>query len=169
MKARILAATAVVALALIAQTKAETSIAVTSSAFESGSMIPLRFTCKGENESPPLAFKGIPAAAKSLALIIDDPDAPGGVFSHWLVWNIDPSAKQIPVNTVPVGAAQGQNDFGKPGYGGPCPPSLHRYFFRIFALDKKLDLKSGAKRSALDGAMAGHVIGRGELTARFGR
>ena len=96
MKAGILAATAMAASALIAQTKAESSLTVTSSAFESGSMIPVRFTCKGENESPPLAFKGIPAGAKSLVLIIDDPDAPGGVFSHWLVWNIDPSVKQIP-------------------------------------------------------------------------
>jgi hypothetical protein len=169
MKAWIFARTAIVALGFIAQTKAQASIAVTSSAFKAGSMIPVQFTCKGANQNPPLEVNGVPAGAKSLALIIDDPDAPGGVFSHWLVWNIDPAAKQIPANSVPPGAAQGENDFGKPGYGGPCPPSLHRYFFRIFALDKKLDLRSGAKRSALDGAMTGHVIGRGELLARFGR
>jgi Raf kinase inhibitor-like YbhB/YbcL family protein len=118
--------------------------------------------------NPPLQLSDIPAGAKSLVLIVDDPDAPGGLFTHWLVWNIDPATTHVGEKSVPPGAAQGVNDFGNSGYGGPCPPSgTHRYFFRLFALDQKLDLKSGAKRSALERALAGHVLARGELMGRF--
>jgi hypothetical protein len=169
MKVLVFAGALVMAFSFVAQTKGQATIAVSSPAFKSGSMIPARFTCKGANQSPPLEFNGLPTGAKSLVLIVDDPDAPGGVFSHWLLWNLNPSTRQIAGNSVPAGATQGENDFGKPGYGGPCPPSLHRYFFRVFALDTKLDLKTGAKRSSLDSAMSGHIIGRGELMARFGR
>ncbi len=148
----------------------EAHLAVSSSAFSSGGMIPSQFTCKGANQNPPLQFQGIPRNAKSLALIVDDPDAPGGTFTHWLVWNIEPATHQIAAGSAPTGAVQGENDFGKPGYGGPCPPSgVHRYVFHLLALDRKLDLKAGAKRSALDRAIAGHVIGKGELMGRFGR
>jgi Raf kinase inhibitor-like YbhB/YbcL family protein len=109
----------------------------------------------------------VPGNAKSLAIIVDDPDAPGGLFTHWLVWNIDAKATEIAENSAPAGAAQGTNDFGKRGYAGPCPPSgTHRYFFKVFALDTKLALNSGAKRAALDDAMRGHVIARGELMGR---
>lgn len=133
-------------------------------------MIPEQFTCKGANQNPPLQFQGIPASAKSLVLIVDDPDAPGGTFNHWLLWNIAPTSNKIAANTVPAGAREGENDFGKTGYGGPCPPSgVHRYVFHLLALDRKLDLNAGAKRSALDQAIAGHVVGRGELMGRFGR
>ena len=100
-------------------------------------------------------------------MIVDDPDAPGGLFNHWLLWNIAPATSQIAEKSIPAGAAQGTNDFGKTAYGGPCPPSgTHRYYFRVFALDQKLDLKSGAKRAALDRALHGHVVARGEMMAR---
>jgi Raf kinase inhibitor-like YbhB/YbcL family protein len=146
---------------------APAKIAVTSSAFQSGGKIPDQFTCKGADVNPPLQWKGIPAGAKSLALIVDDPDAPGALFSHWIVWNIDPAISQFSEKSVPAGAIEGTNDFGKIGYGGPCPPSgTHRYFFRIIALDGKLDLKSGAKRHELDKAIASHSLARGELMGR---
>jgi Raf kinase inhibitor-like YbhB/YbcL family protein len=147
---------------------APAQISVTSSAFESGGVIPAQFTCKGADHNPPLRLEGVPREAKSLVLIVDDPDAPGGLFSHWLVWNIDPGATEISAKAVPAGAAQGTNDFGKAGYNGPCPPSgTHRYYFRVFALDRKLDLQSGAKRSALESALKNHVLARGELMGRF--
>jgi Raf kinase inhibitor-like YbhB/YbcL family protein len=146
----------------------ESKISVSSSAFHSGESIPARFTCKGANVNPPLEFQNIPSNAKSLALIVDDPDAPSGLFTHWLVWNIASTAGQIAEKSMPPGAVQGTNGFGKSGYGGPCPPSgTHRYFFRVLALDRMLDLKSGAKRAELDKAIAGHVVARGELMGRF--
>jgi Raf kinase inhibitor-like YbhB/YbcL family protein len=146
------------------------NITVTSRAFQSGGTIPDKFTCKGANQNPPLQFAGVPPGAKSLVLIVEDPDAPDGLFSHWLLWNIDPATTQIAEKSVPPGASQGQNNFGNSSYGGPCPPSgSHRYFFRLFALDRKVDLKPGAKRSALDKTMAGHVLGRGQLMGRYGR
>jgi Raf kinase inhibitor-like YbhB/YbcL family protein len=158
------------AMAVVHESSAQgVQIALSSPAFQAGRMIPAQFTCKGANHNPPLQFQGIPANAKSLVLIVDDPDAPGGTFNHWLAWNIAPNTKEIAANSVPAGAAQGKNDFGKIGYGGPCPPSLHGYFFRVFALDKTIDLKSGASRSALDQAIAGHILARGELMGRFGR
>jgi len=146
---------------------ASAQIAVTSSVFSSGGTIPAQFTCKGANHNPPLQLQNIPKNAKSLVLIVDDPDAPGGTFNHWLMWNLDPAISQIGQATEPTGAVQGTNDFGNLGYGGPCPPSgTHRYYFRIFALDRKLDLRAGAKRSALEGAMKGHILARGELIGR---
>jgi Raf kinase inhibitor-like YbhB/YbcL family protein len=149
---------------------APSRINVSSAAFQGRGTIPDRFTCKGANTNPPLQFEGIPKNARSLVLIMDDPDAPGGLFNHWLVWNIAPATSQIAENSVPTGATQGTNDFGKTGYDGPCPPSgTHRYYFRVFALDQKLDLKSGAKRAALDRALHGHVVARGELMARCSR
>jgi Raf kinase inhibitor-like YbhB/YbcL family protein len=151
---------------VIAQTSLA-QISVSSSAFQAGGTIPAQFTCKGVDQNPPLQFQGTLKEAKSLVLIVDDPDAPSGLFTHWLVWNIDPGAKQIGENSVPAGAVQGTNDFGKTGYGGPCPPSgIHRYYFRLFALDRKLDLKPGAKRAAVDRALKNHVLARGELMAR---
>ncbi len=147
----------------------EAQITVRSSAFASGGNIPAQFTCKGANTNPPLEFQGIPKGTKSLALIVDDPDAPGGLFTHWVIWNIDPAATQIAETILPRGAIEGANDFGHRGYAGPCPPSgTHRYFFRLFALDQTLDLNAGAKRSALEHAMKGHTVGQGELMGRFG-
>jgi len=116
-----------------------------------------------------LQISDVPPEAKSLVLIVDDPDAPSGLFTHWVVWNISPQISSISEGSTPKGV-QGTNDFGKSGYGGPCPPSgAHRYYFKIFALDRELDLPSGAKRSRLDAAMKGHVVGQGELMGRYER
>ncbi|MGZ5003165.1 MAG: YbhB/YbcL family Raf kinase inhibitor-like protein [Chthoniobacterales bacterium] len=157
-------------IAIASRSLAADAISLSSVAFKSGEKIPEKFTCKGANVNPPLQFPGVPAEARSLALIVDDPDAPSGLFTHWLVWNIDPTTRKIGEKSVPSGAVQGTNDFGKSGYGGPCPPSgTHRYFFRLIALDQKLELKSGAKRSDLDKAIAGHIVARGDLMARFTR
>lgn len=145
-------------------------VTVNSSAFSSNGKIPNNFTCEGANVNPPLRFNGIPANAKSLVLIVDDPDAPGGLFTHWLVWNINPTVRQIPPGSVPAGGVQGTNDFGHPAYGGPCPPTgTHRYRFQVIAVDCKLDLRQGAKRPELDNAMTGHQLARGALTATYSR
>jgi len=142
---------------------------ITSSAFQQGGSIPSKFTCDGADTSPPLQIQEIPPPAKSLALIADDPDAPGGLFTHWIVWNISPQTSTIAEGSAPKGVP-GTNDFGKSGYGGPCPPSgTHRYFFKVFALDRELDLPAGGKRSQLDAAMKGHVIAQGELMGRYSR
>jgi Raf kinase inhibitor-like YbhB/YbcL family protein len=146
----------------------EAQITVRSSAFASGGNIPAQFSCKGANTNPPLQFQGIPKEAKSLALIVEDMDAPGGGFTHWLVWNIDPGTTEIAQKSVPPGASEGTNDFGKTGYGGPCPPSgTHRYYFRLLAVNQKLDLKPGADRPALERALGKQVIAIGELVGRF--
>jgi Raf kinase inhibitor-like YbhB/YbcL family protein len=147
---------------------AASTISITSPAFQAGGDIPAKFTCNGTNVSPKLQISGVPNEAKSLVLIVDDPDAPRGLFTHWIVWNIDPKATQIAENSAPAGAVQGTSDFGKRNYGGPCPPSgTHRYFFKMFALDTKLDLKPSARRAELDAAMHGHVLAQGELMARY--
>jgi len=141
---------------------------ITSPAFQEGGIIPDKFAKKGENVNPPLRIEDIPARAKSLVLIVDDPDAPIGLFTHWLVWNIDPKTTEIAGNSVPQGATQGTNDYPGRGYDGPQPPSgTHRYYFRIFALDNTLDLSAGAKRKELDRAVNGHVIAQGEYMGRF--
>lgn len=143
---------------------------ITSPAFKEGGVIPERFSKNGQNVSPELRIEGMPAEAKSLALIVDDPDAPVGLFTHWLVWNIDPKTTAIAEGSAPGAAVQGKNDFGEIGYGGPQPPSgTHRYFFKIFALDRALDLKPGAKRREVDAAMKGHVIAQGQTMGRYSK
>jgi Raf kinase inhibitor-like YbhB/YbcL family protein len=140
------------------------NIKVFSSAFESNGTIPRKYTCKGEDINPPLVFEGIPEESDSLVLIMDDPDAPMKTFTHWIVWNIEPIAK-IEEDSIP--GVEGINDFRKIGYGGPCPPSgTHRYFFRIYALDKQLELKAGASRKELENTMIGHIIAEGELMGK---
>ena len=142
---------------------------ITSSAFQQGANIPSKFSCDGPNTSPPLQISDVPGEAKSVVLIVDDPDAPSGLFTHWAVWNISPQTSTIAEGSTPKGV-HGTNDFGKSGYGGPCPPSgAHRYYFNIFALDRELDLPVGAKRSQLDAAMKGHVIAQGELMGRYAK
>ena len=142
---------------------------ITTSAFQEGGNIPSKFSCDGADTSPPLQIADVPSGAKSLVLIVDDPDAPSGLFTHWTVWNIPPQTSSIAEGSTPNGV-QGTSDFGKSGYGGPCPPSgTHRYYFKIFALDRELDLPSGAKRGQLDAAMKGHVIAQGELMGRYSR
>ena len=170
MRKPIISGAVVILLAVIASFAAGGArIKVTSSAFQEGGNIPSKFTCDGSDTSPPLQITGIPSEAKSLVLIADDPDAPSGLFTHWLVWNIPPQTNSIAEGSAPKGV-QGTNDFGKSGYKGPCPPpGTHRYSFKIFALDRELDLRSGTKRSQVDAAMKGHVIAQGELVGRYAR
>jgi Raf kinase inhibitor-like YbhB/YbcL family protein len=145
------------------------TLKITSPAFHEGGNIPSKFTCDGSDISPPLQIAGVPPGAKSLVLIADDPDAPGGLFTHWLVWNIPAQTNSIAESTAPKGI-QGANDFGKSGYRGPCPPpGTHRYSFKILALDRELDLHGGAKRSQVDAAIKGHVIAQGELVGHYER
>jgi Raf kinase inhibitor-like YbhB/YbcL family protein len=143
---------------------------ISSSAFQEGGTIPEKFSKNGQNVSPELRIEGVPADAKALAIIVDDPDAPVGLFTHWLVWNIDPKTDRIAQGSAPNGSVQGKNDFGDIGYGGPQPPSgTHRYYFKIFALDGALDLKPGAKRKDLDAAMKGHIVAQGQLMAKYSK
>ena len=165
----IVAPTLAVALAIVSFGSGGAKIKITSSAFQEGGNIPLNFTCDGGDTSPPLQIAEVPSGAKSLALVVDDPDAPSGLFTHWMVWNMSPRTSAIAEASTPKGI-HGTNDFGKSGYGGPCPPSgTHRYYFKIFALDRELDLPPGTKRSQLDAAMKGHVVAQGELMARYSR
>lgn len=143
---------------------------ISSPAFENNAHIPDTYTCKGRNISPPLLIGSIPAAARSLALILEDPDAPSGIFVHWVMWNITPGTKEISENSSPRGSQQGLNDFRKNGYIGPCPPSgTHRYFFRIYALDTLLNLHSAATRKDLEKAMKGHILDQASVTGLFKR
>lgn len=152
------------------------NITVTSSAFKEGTPIPPKYTCSGENLSPPLSWNGIPTAAKSLALISDDPDAPVGTWVHWVVYNIPPSRNGLeegvpPKPELPGVALQGKNDFRKIGYGGPCPPpgKQHRYFFKLYALDIELDLPAGISKGDLEKAMQGHILAQGQLIGTYQR
>jgi len=146
------------------------ALKLSSPAFAHFGRIPARHTCDGADTSPPLRIDGVPKETKSLALVVDDPDAPRGTWVHWVVWNIDPATREIPEGGVPPKALQGRNDFGTLRYGGPCPPSgTHRYFFRLFALDAVLSLAPGAGKEALERAMAGHILGRAELVGLYAR
>ena len=141
---------------------------IASSAFQNGAEIPSKYSRDGGNANPPLHIEGTPSNTKSLVLIVDDPDAPVGSFTHWVVWNIDPTTKEIPEKSKPQGAVEGTNDYPMVGYGGPQPPSgTHYYYFKIFALDKVLDLRVGAKRRELEKEMEGHVIAQAELMGRY--
>ena len=146
-----------------------------SPVFAAGQPIPARFTCDGEDISPALEWSGVPASAKSLALICDDPDAPAGTWVHWVVYNLPADDMGLIENTPATdkltgGGLQGKNDFGKIGYGGPCPPSgTHRYFFKLYTLDTELDLKPGATKSDLLKAMEGHIVAQGELMGTYSR
>jgi Raf kinase inhibitor-like YbhB/YbcL family protein len=142
-----------------------TGLLISSPAFNHEESIPSKYTCEGENISPPIRISGIPKQAKSLALVVEDPDATDGVFDHWILWNIPPE-ERIPEKSVP--GIPGKNSYGKMQYSGPCPPSgTHRYYFRIFALDIDLNLKAGANKKALQEAMKGHVILEGELMGLY--
>ena len=140
---------------------------IESSEFKHGEAIPPVFTCQGDDKSPPLKISDVPAEAKSLVLIVDDPDAPGGTWVHWLVWNIPPDTGVFDQNHVPNGAVQGKNSWGRAGYGGPCPPSgTHRYFFKLYALDDMLPLSS-ADVQQLEKAMKPHIIEQCELMGTY--
>ena len=146
-----------------------------SPAFSEGSPIPTKHTCDGKDVSPPLSWTGIPAGAKSLALTCDDPDAPSGLWVHWVVFDLPPSAAGLPegVPTTPEiagGGRQGKNDFRKLGWGGPCPPGgTHRYVFTLHALDATLGLPSGVTRAELLAAMSDHALGQATLTGTYSR
>ena len=143
------------------------TIALTSRAFENGADIPEKYTCNGDNLNPDLRIADLPEDTQSLALIMEDPDAPKGVFDHWLEWNI-PVTDQIRENTNP--GISGVNGTGKTGYHGPCPPSgVHRYFFHVYALDTALDLPGHSSREALENAMQDHILAKGTLMGRYGK
>jgi len=143
----------------------EVEMKITSSDFENNGHIPPKFTCQGEDINPPLLIDGIPEGTKTLALIVDDPDAPMGTWIHWVVFNI-PVVSKIEENTIP--GKQGSNDFGRKDYGGPCPPSgTHRYFFKIYALDSKLNLEEGTSKQELEKGMQGHILDNAELIGLY--
>lgn len=140
---------------------------VTSPAFQHLDPLPAKYTCEGANINPPLDIAGIPAEAKSLALIIDDPDAALTTFVHWIVWNI-PVMAHLKENSIP--GEEGRNDFRKQHYGGPCPPSgTHHYFFKVYALDTMLDLPPDTKKKQLLKAMEGHILAKGEMIGMYKR
>lgn len=147
------------------------SLTLTSSVFLHNTNIPAAYTCEGEDKNPPLDISGVPQTAKSLALIVDDPDAPVGTWDHWILWNIAPDTKRIDQGQLPAGAVQGMNDFKKTNYGGPCPPpgKPHRYFFKLYALDESLDLTSSSTKQDLEKAMEGHILTRAELIGLYQR
>ena len=141
---------------------------IQSAAFEHNQSIPRKFTCDGDNVNPPLAFSGVPEGTKGLALIMDDPDAPRGLWVHWTVWNILPQTTEILENSRFEGAIEGTTSFGKPGYGGPCPPDReHRYFFKLYALDTVLSLDKSSTKEELERAMEGHILSRTELIGLY--
>ena len=149
---------------------------LTSSAFKEGAPIPAKHTCDSTNVSPELKWTGIPAGTKSLALIADDPDAPVGIWVHWVLYDLPPTVSELPeglprTQYIHAGAKQGLNDFKQLGYGGPCPPpgKAHRYFFKLYALDKQLELKPGILKKDLEAAMQGHIIGQSQLMGTYQR
>jgi Raf kinase inhibitor-like YbhB/YbcL family protein len=147
----------------------ETAIAtlhISSAAFKHHDFIPALYTCEGENINPSLKIDKLPEGMEYFALIVDDPDAPQGVFTHWVVWNIPPS-HQVEENSL-TGGVEGLNDYGKHKYMGPCPPQgTHRYFFKVYALDRKLDLDVTSKKEDLERAMQGHILAYGELIGLY--
>jgi Raf kinase inhibitor-like YbhB/YbcL family protein len=152
------------------------SIDLTSTAFQDGQTIPRQCTADGKDISPPLKWSNPPAITKSFALICEDPDAPRGTWTHWLLFNLPPSSRELTeglptLDALPDGSRQGTNDFGKVGYGGPAPPpgKPHRYLFRIYALDRELDLSPQATRQQLLDAMSKHVLAQGQLIGTYGR
>lgn len=144
-----------------------TPLHISSTAFQHNGHIPSRFTCDGGNINPALEIGNLPAACKSIAIIVEDPDAPGGIFDHWLIWNISPGAK---ITEHFSSGIEGTNSFGKTHYGGPCPPNgTHRYYFNVYALNSLLPLKAGASKPALVKAMKGHILASGVLMGTYSR
>ena len=152
------------------------TVVLKSTAFQEGQPIPKQYTGDGEDASPPLTWSGVPDATKSQALICEDPDAPRGTWTHWVLFNLPAEARELPEKvpareTLPDGSVQGKNDFKKIGYGGPAPPPgmPHRYYFKLYALDTRPDPKPGATRQQLLTAMSGHIVGQGQLMGTYGR
>lgn len=145
---------------------------ITSTAFNNGEIIPAKYTCDGDDISPPLAWSGIPPATKSIALICDDPDATNGTWTHWVLYNIPPTSSALPenVHTFPSGTKVGVNSWPRKSYGGPCPPSgVHRYFFKLFALDTTLNLHDKITSDQLQAAMVGHILDKAILLGKYQR
>jgi Raf kinase inhibitor-like YbhB/YbcL family protein len=146
----------------------EIQMKITSQAFSDGGKIPDKYTMYGDNVIPPLHLEDVPEKARSLALVVEDPDAPKGTFNHWILFNMDPRTRDIKENCVPVMATQGRNDFGEVEYDGPKPPSgEHRYFFKAYALDAMLPLTRGTRRQDLEREMKDHVLDRATLMAKY--
>jgi len=151
------------------------AITITSAAFTEGGMIPREYTCDGKDISPPLAWTGAPEGTRSLAIICDDPDAPMGTWVHWVLFNVPATADELPQGIPPDrilenGARHGINDFGKLGYGGPCPPGgTHRYYFKVYALDTDLTQDPGIAKAELLKSMEGHILAEGQLMGRYKR
>ena len=147
-------------------------IAVTSMAFTENGTVPRRYTCDGANVSPPLTFTGVPAGAAELVVVLEDPSAPHGTFTHWLMWGVPPQDSRLTAGESPQGAVQGRNSFKKTGYGGPCPPkgaAPHRYVLSVYAADRKLSLAADASPDDVRRALTGHTLASGTLTGRYGR
>ena len=143
---------------------------ITSPAFQDNAEIPAKHTCDGENVNPELVIENVPAGTKSLALLMEDPDAPAGLWVHWAVWNINPNIHVMVEHAEPRESVIGKNSWGHNSYGGPCPPSgTHRYMFRVYALDTTLDLPGSAGKSHVDQAMAGHILGEALLTGLYSK
>lgn len=143
-------------------------MAVTSPAFANNGEIPAKYGCSGSNISPPLAIAGVPPGTKALALVVEDPDAPRGLFTHWVVWNIPPSSATVNEGQPPAAGVEGKNSYGNAGYGTPCPPSgEHRYFFNVYALDGVLNLPPSTGRQQLEAAMKGHIVAQAQLVGRY--
>jgi Raf kinase inhibitor-like YbhB/YbcL family protein len=152
------------------------NISISSEGFKSGDVIPDIYTCKGKDISPSLSWKGIPAGTKSIALTMDDPDAPGGTFVHWVIYNVPAQTQKLPEGMphekiLADGSIQGMTDFGEIGYGGPCPPpgKPHRYYFKMYALDSSIDLAPGASQKELENVMEGHILAKGEFMGTYKR
>lgn len=145
---------------------------ITSSAFENNETLPSKYTCDGENINPPLSISGTPENAKSLVLISDDPDAPAGTWTHWTVWNIDPKTAEVSENSVPANSVEGTTSFDETGYGSPCPPKgtgTHRYVFKIYAIDKLLDLPTSLKAEELYKTIEPSIIDKAEIIGLYSR
>lgn len=153
------------------------SLTITSAAFESGGPIPAKYTCEGADISPPLAWSGVPPAARSLVLIVDDPDAPDPAaprmtWVHWVLYNLPPGTSGLPEgvssHALPVGTLEGLTDFRRTGWGGPCPPiGRHRYFFKLYALDLSLPTTPRQTKAQVERAMAGHIVGQAEVMGTY--
>ncbi|MEK7790510.1 MAG: YbhB/YbcL family Raf kinase inhibitor-like protein [Deltaproteobacteria bacterium] len=141
-----------------------------STAFKHNDRISPKYTCDGDNVNPSLKISDIPQNAKSLALIMDDPDAPMGTWVHWTIWNIDPKISSIAENSIPSKSTEGITSFKSVGYGGPCPPSgTHRYFFKLYALDTTLSLQSSSDKKKLEDAMKNHILAETQLIGLYSR
>ena len=143
---------------------------IKSPAFEENQPIPVTFTCNGENHNPPLEFTDVPSETQSLALIMDDPDAASGIFTHWLIWNIPPEAIKIEEGIVPEGSEEGLNSAGQKGYMGPCPPSgTHRYFFKLYALNKRFSVSSNITKKELEDEISNSLVDKAEFIGTYGK